>query len=162
MLVRKTIAVAVCAGVLASTGPALAQAIRESEVARSGDWRIVRGVDAQGVARCSARRTGPAGDIVVTRLGARAWTISVPGDGRTGKIVASIGPEDVTLDSDGRRAWLKLRETPSWGGVDDPGPYTVTLADGQPMEWEMKGVEAALKLVERCGTAGSRPSPAMP
>lgn len=135
--------------------PAPGPTASETEFARLSNWRVVRVVDGKSGVSCSARLAGPAGELAITRLGAKAWTISVPAQGRKGSVVTSIGPEELKLKADGTRAWWTLAEEPYWGD-GDPGPYTVVLTGAEPMEWEMAGVQPALKAVVLCGTGSAR------
>lgn len=156
MFVRIAVAIlaAFWAGAAVAASPSPAPTESETEFARLSNWRVVRVVDGKGGVSCSARLAGPAGELAITRLGAKAWTISVPAQGHEGSVVASIGPEELTLKADGTRAWWKLAEAPYWGD-GDPGPYTVVLTGAEPMEWEMAGVQPALKAVARCATGGA-------
>lgn len=153
------IAVSLCAtaAFAAPPSPAPAATASETEFAQLANWRVLRVVDGKGAVSCSARLSGPAGELAITRRGKTSWTISVPARGLKGSVVTSIGPEELKLKADGMRAWWSLSEAPYWGDDGDPGPFTVVLTGAEPMEWEMAGVQAALAAVERCG-GGAAPA----
>ncbi|MCW2309834.1 hypothetical protein [Rhodobium gokarnense] len=143
----------------AFAGTAVAETERYAKVE---GWTVVA-VSRDGSFRsCRAAVRGRSGFLRIA-FGGRAWTVSVPGDGRTGKFDGNLTIDDMSdafrfRSGNGKRAAARVRPHVI-DGIRAGRSLSATLNAGR-MSWPLDGSAAALSAVEECFANKGRATPA--